>query len=79
MRRLLSTDGHGAASILGDFDRRWPWLNRQVDRPSGAGARVCYPINLTPRVGTRVWRADQARARVDTRVSLHLVPERSGR
>ena len=38
MRRLLSTDGHGAASILGDFDCRWPWLKRQVDRPSGGGA-----------------------------------------
>eukprot|EP00956_Cyclotella_meneghiniana_P036235 scaffold123033_cov59-Cyclotella_meneghiniana.AAC.3 len=30
-------------------------------------ARVCYPSNLTPRVGTRVWRADQVRARVGTR------------
>eukprot|EP00956_Cyclotella_meneghiniana_P008372 scaffold11246_cov37-Cyclotella_meneghiniana.AAC.2 len=35
MRRLLSTDGHGAASIPCAFDRRWPWLKRQVDRPWG--------------------------------------------
>eukprot|EP00956_Cyclotella_meneghiniana_P031026 scaffold80293_cov43-Cyclotella_meneghiniana.AAC.1 len=26
-----------------------------------------YPSNLTPRVGTRVWRPDQVRDRVDTR------------
>eukprot|EP00956_Cyclotella_meneghiniana_P002554 scaffold2970_cov36-Cyclotella_meneghiniana.AAC.2 len=38
MRRLLSTDGHGAASIPCAFDRRWPWLKCQVDRPSGGGA-----------------------------------------
>ena len=38
MLRLLSTDGRGVASILGDVDRRWPWLKCQVDRPSGAGA-----------------------------------------
>eukprot|EP00956_Cyclotella_meneghiniana_P022826 scaffold43547_cov82-Cyclotella_meneghiniana.AAC.3 len=36
MRRLLSTDGHGVASMLGVFDRRWSKC--QVDRPSGAGA-----------------------------------------
>eukprot|EP00956_Cyclotella_meneghiniana_P007763 scaffold10354_cov68-Cyclotella_meneghiniana.AAC.2 len=35
MRRLLSIDGHEAASIPCAFDRRWPWLKRQVDRPSG--------------------------------------------
>eukprot|EP00956_Cyclotella_meneghiniana_P005339 scaffold6732_cov68-Cyclotella_meneghiniana.AAC.4 len=38
MRRLLSTDGHGAASISCVFDHRWPWLKCQVDWPSGAGA-----------------------------------------
>eukprot|EP00956_Cyclotella_meneghiniana_P036624 scaffold128014_cov33-Cyclotella_meneghiniana.AAC.1 len=31
----LSTDGHGTASILGDFDRRWPWLKCQVDGRRG--------------------------------------------
>ena len=41
--------------------------------------RVCYPSNLTPRVVTGVWRADQVSAWVGTRVSPHLVPERPGR
>eukprot|EP00956_Cyclotella_meneghiniana_P040948 scaffold210128_cov17-Cyclotella_meneghiniana.AAC.1 len=45
MRRLLSTDGHGAASIPCAFDRRWPWLKRQVDRPSGGGAITRPPHN----------------------------------
>eukprot|EP00956_Cyclotella_meneghiniana_P006060 scaffold7889_cov44-Cyclotella_meneghiniana.AAC.1 len=38
MRRLLSTDGHGAARFREEIDRRWPWLKCQVDRPSEAGA-----------------------------------------
>ena len=56
------------------------WKRPHDNTKRGLGeARVCYPRNLTPRVGTRVWRADQVRARVGTRVSPHLVPERSGR
>eukprot|EP00956_Cyclotella_meneghiniana_P012403 scaffold17626_cov47-Cyclotella_meneghiniana.AAC.3 len=35
--------------------------------------RVCYPNNLTPQVGTRVWRADQVRARRD-RVGSRVYP-----
>eukprot|EP00956_Cyclotella_meneghiniana_P018064 scaffold29852_cov87-Cyclotella_meneghiniana.AAC.4 len=40
---------------------------------------VSLVVDLRDKRGTRVWRADQVRARVGTRVSPHLVPERSGR
>eukprot|EP00956_Cyclotella_meneghiniana_P004136 scaffold5048_cov82-Cyclotella_meneghiniana.AAC.6 len=48
MQRLLYTDGHGVASILGDFDCRWLWLKCQVDRPSGAEAITDLPISGGP-------------------------------
>eukprot|EP00956_Cyclotella_meneghiniana_P041765 scaffold238472_cov40-Cyclotella_meneghiniana.AAC.2 len=38
IRRLLSTDGHGAARFREVINRRWPWLKCQVDRPSWGGA-----------------------------------------
>ena len=47
--------------------------------PVHVPARVCYPSNLTPRVGTRVWRAGVVDARVDSRVwRAHAVHTRVG-
>eukprot|EP00956_Cyclotella_meneghiniana_P030376 scaffold76235_cov44-Cyclotella_meneghiniana.AAC.3 len=49
MRRLLSTDGHGAARFREEIDCRWPWLKRQVDQPSGAGGWSNHGRRTTPR------------------------------
>eukprot|EP00956_Cyclotella_meneghiniana_P025615 scaffold53726_cov32-Cyclotella_meneghiniana.AAC.1 len=67
MRRLLSTDGHGAARFREEIDRRWPWLKRQVDRPSGARA-------ITPPHNTLFSRGPPRKGREASEIGKKQVP-----
>eukprot|EP00956_Cyclotella_meneghiniana_P030890 scaffold79346_cov43-Cyclotella_meneghiniana.AAC.3 len=65
--------GIGAISVIGSIASSQMYTSGYRHKKGGktrkwrekhkTGTRVCYPRNLTPRVGTRVWRADQVRAR----------------
>ena len=66
MRRLLTTDGHGAARFREEIDRRWPWLKRQVDRPSGAGAITAAASHNTPKARGRLTKFGEEADQVTT-------------